>query len=442
MSFKRLSKSSSAFPPPLELGKKNSAIHPDPHSTLQPRSSELHEGVTKVLYIFSKLLLAICLWAELVTSTWSPKWKRKNKTDHASSRLYISQTNWFWTPLWISPMSQVQNGQNSREFRLSWLFHTCTTNGHLRCGIKTWCTLCQIFVCDKRCPTLFTRFRSMFSCFCVFCLQKLSSRFFPTPVFSALASWVGAVPPASAASCTPSPAARLQETPATGPLPPTTPGKTAPKTDQHYCNVWLHQHRINQSITNPILHLLPELRHLWSKKWAEKCIVTICHILLEQLQIVAISNVRVTSMVLLLIWTSLKLPLIGGAFSKSRPNQIIQIQLWKKWSNKAITPKAIKPLPSAKNFSRTYVGVSRRSWLWCDSDCKECRWSHQLQGVIGDSWRSILPKSESCNSGSIDRRQCQKQERWSGLRWGCECFGYTDFTALALCKSLEWEIET
>ena len=188
MSFKRLSKSSSAFPPPLELGKKNSAIHADPHSTLQPRSSELHEGVTKVLYIFSKLLLAICLWAELVTSTWSPKWKRKNKTDHASSRLYISQTNWFWTPLWISPMSQVQNGQNSREFRLSWLFHTCTTNGHLRCGIKTWCTLCQIFVCDKRCPTLFTRFRSMFSCFCVFCLQKLSSRFFPTPVFSALAS--------------------------------------------------------------------------------------------------------------------------------------------------------------------------------------------------------------------------------------------------------------
>ena len=61
MSFKRLSKSSSAFPPPLELGKKNSVIHPDPHSTLQPRSSELHEGVTKVLYIFSKLLLAICL---------------------------------------------------------------------------------------------------------------------------------------------------------------------------------------------------------------------------------------------------------------------------------------------------------------------------------------------------------------------------------------------
>lgn len=181
MSFKRLSKSSSAFPPPLELGKKNSAIHPDPHSTLQPRSSELHEGVTKVLYIFSKLLLAICLWAELVTSTWSPKWKRKNKTDHASSRLYISQTNWFWTPLWISPMSQVQNGQNSREFRLSWLFHTCTTNGHLRFGIKTWCTLCQIFVCDKlgsKLDTLLIRFRSMFSCFCVFCLQKLSSRFF------------------------------------------------------------------------------------------------------------------------------------------------------------------------------------------------------------------------------------------------------------------------
>ena len=290
--------------------------------------------------------------------------------------------------------------------------------------------------------TLLIRFRSMFSCFC---LQKLSSRFFSNSCLFGL-SVVGR----SSASGVSGQLHTVASCQAPGdPSHWTTASdnswqygtKNRPTLLQRVASPALSHQSINhQSHPSFAARIMSSLMEKMGRKM--HCHIHCCHILLEQLQIVAISNVRVTSMVLLLIWTSLKLPLIGGAFSKSRPNQIIQIQLWMKWSNKAITPKAIKPLPSAKNFSRTYVGVSRRSWLWCDCDCKECRWSHQLQGVIGDSWRSILPKSESCNSGSIDRRQCQKQERWSGLRWGCECFGYIDFTALALCKSLEWEIET